>query len=292
MGEIVSISGPAVAEPPLAETCRRLMDLQGRRRFCIKSQSRCDRSIEAFLARLAGYHSDLEKTEREALFRLAAKIRKAIEKAGPDWQPEELGPQFRGVILLVLQSRDARAGWDLLRQQLEAEMRRLAGELPAWPWVREVKGVGELGLAVIVGETGDLDGYANPAKVWKRLGLAVFEGRRQGNPGEAATKEDWIQHGYNRQRRAEIWAFLSDVMFRAQWRGEKDGVPAHPIGHYGEVYAERKAWDVAREWTPKHADNDARRYMSKRFLRDLWGAWRRETEALLKPNVAVPPAAE
>jgi hypothetical protein len=27
-------------------------------------------------------------------------------------------------------------------------------------------------------------------------------------------------------------------------------------------------------WTPAHADADARRVMSKRFLRDLWTAWR------------------
>jgi ParB-like nuclease domain len=175
----------------------------------------------------------------------------------------------------------------------------LARELPAWQSVGTVKGVGELGLAVIVGEAGDIGGYATPAKLWKRLGLAVFDGRRQGNPGADATAEDWILHDYNRQRRAEVWAFLSDVMFWAQWRGARDehgkdpkktdkpvAVAAHAIGPYGAVYAERKAWNLARGWVPAHADADARRVMSKRFLRDLWIAWgrRRATSDLLQPN--------
>jgi hypothetical protein len=63
-------------------------------------------------------------------------------------------------------------------------------------------------------------------------------------------------------------------MFRAQWRGEKDGIAAHAIGPYGEAYGERKAWNLARGWTPGHAENDARRYMTKRLIRDLWRAWR------------------
>jgi hypothetical protein len=164
----------------------------------------------------------------------------------------------------------------------------------------------ELGLAVVVGETttdaGDLGSYANAGKVWKRLGLAVFDGRRQGNPGDGATKDDWIRHGYVKHRRAEIWAFFSDTMFKHQWRGEKtddDGnviAPAHPIGPYGEVYAERKAWNLAREMTPGHADNEARRYMTKRVIRELWQAWRKAISGAQPtagpPSASLPEAAE
>jgi hypothetical protein len=280
---------------PAAEIPQRLVALQRQRVFCIKSQSRCDRSIEAFIASLAGYHAGLAETERKQYFKLAQRIRKTIEKAGPDWRGDQFGTQFVEVALLVLQSRDARIGWDVYRDRLEAEMKTLARELPVWPWVQQVKGFAELGLAVVVGEAGDLGGYTNPAKVWKRLGLAVFEGRRQGNPGEGATADDWIRHGYNRRRRAEIWAFCSDTMFRHQWRGERTDEagnviePAHPIGAYGVVYARRKDWNLARDWTPGHAENDARRIMTKELIKDLWRAWR-EAITGVPPNYAMPPA--
>jgi hypothetical protein len=297
----VVVGEPAVrhASPtsdlPAADIPQRLIALQRQRVFCIKSQSRCDRSIEAFIASLAGYHAGLAETERKQYFKLAQRIRKTIEKAGPDWRGDQFGTQFVEVALLVLQSRDARIGWDVYRGRIEAEMKTLARELPVWPWVQQVKGFAELGLAVVVGEAGDLGGYANPAKVWKRLGLAVFEGRRQGNPGEGATADDWITHGYNRRRRAEIWAFFSDTMFKHQWRGERTDEagnvvePAHPIGPYGVVYARRKEWNLARDWTPGHADNDARRIMTKEMIKDLWRAWR-EAIQQMEPKVAIPPA--
>jgi hypothetical protein len=110
--------------------------------------------------------------------------------------------------------------------------------------------------------------------LWKRLGLAVIDGRRQGSPGTGASADDWIAHGYSPQRRSQIWAFLDDMIVRAQWRGEKNDVPAHGIGEYGEYYGQMKALYIARDWKPAHADHAARRAMTKRLLRDLWRAWR------------------
>jgi hypothetical protein len=113
--------------------------------------------------------------------------------------------------------------------------------------------------------------------VWKRLGLACIDGHRQGTvPKEVtgeARKAAWTQAGYSPARRAEVWAFIDDVMFRAQWRGDRPDAPAHSIGPYGQAYAERKEWNLARGLVPAHADRDARRFMAKRFIRDLWVAW-------------------
>jgi hypothetical protein len=296
--------------------CRQLRDLQVQRRYLIVSQSRADRSVEALIKdMLAAGRSDLAEAERRALFKMAKHIRERIEKAGPDWEPpDDPNGLWRRVQAYVLQSRDARSVADGFRESVESDMKKLARQLPVWKWVKGVRGVGELGLGVIVAEAGDLtiDGnfagsYSTPAKVWKRLGLAVFAGRRQGNPGKSASTEDWIMHGFSPQRRAEIWAFLSDKMFLAQWRGARDedgknpaetdklvAVPAHPIGPYGEVYGERKEWNLARGWAPAHADADARRIMSKRFLRDLWSQWnrQRETIAVVEPRSELSPAAD
>jgi hypothetical protein len=305
----------------VTDICRELIDLQNQRRFCIKSQSRCDRSMEAYIARLVGDHGGLSKPERKAFHALAKRMRLSIEKSimaaekldplgAAKWTPPEgAEPIVQKVSNLVNRSRTARLGWDEFRLETEERMRILARQLPVWPWVKGVKGFAELGLAVIVGETGNFsedlphaEGYANPAKVWKRLGLAVMDGRRQGSPGDGATKDDWIRHGYNPSRRAEVWALCSDAMFRNVWRGDKDedgknpkktgkpvAIPAHPISPYGEAYGERKEWDLARGWTPGHADNDARRYMTKRLVRDLWRAWR-DASAVVSSDGLLHPA--
>ncbi len=286
--EIVPIRPQHAPEP--GSPIGLLMELQSLRRHCIRSQSRCDRSIEALIARTQGYHTALPEVERDKLFKFARAIRLKVEadaKAGTPGSDPRI-PQ--SVVALIETSYVARAQWDRQRLAIEAEMSMLAREMPVWPWVKRVRGLAELGLAVIVAEAGDIGTYSGPGKLWKRLGLACLDGIRQGSvPKELtgdARKEEWKRRGYNPARRAEVWAFLDDVLFRAQWRGDRDedgkdprksgkpvAVPAHAVGEFGEVYGERKAWNIARGLAPKHADADARRFMAKRVVRELWRAW-------------------
>lgn len=258
----------------LSDTCERLKALQRKRRFCIVSQSRCDRSCEALLASVIGYRADMDAKDRKDLFKQASAARKAIED-GEDGHTSS-GDQRQAAILavadIVRQSALGRASWDTLRREVERDMRKLAKTLPVYPWAQGVAGFGDLGLGIIIGETGDLSLYATKERVWKRLGLAVIEGFRQQRKSGV---EEAAAHGYNPKRRAEIWA-IADSMFRHQWRGAKDDAPAHAIGPYGEAYARRKANTEGREWTPKHRDNDARRIMTKQLVEDLWREWRRD----------------
>jgi hypothetical protein len=81
----------------------------------------------------------------------------------------------------------------------------------------------------------------------------------------------WIARGYNPHRRAEVYAFIDDVMLRQQYQG---GIT---LGPYGEHYVRKKEEYLRRFEGEKgdkgHADNAARRYMAKKFVRDLWRAW-------------------
>lgn len=265
-------AGDNLAEPALSDTCAALKALQRKRRFCIVSQSRCDRSCEAFIASQLGYTPDMDAAARAAVWKQAAAIRKAVEAGGEGQKAPGDHTSFAlsASADIIRQSALARAAWDSLRQSVERDMRKLARTLPVYAWAKGVSGFGDLGLAIIVGETGDLSLYATKERVWKRLGLAVIDGFRQSRRTNA---EEAAAHGFNPKRRAEAWA-IADSMFRHQWRGEKEGVPAHPLGPYGAVYARRKAHTETREWTPKHRDNDARRVMTKALIEDLWRVWR------------------
>ena len=260
----------------LSVTIAEIRELQAQRRFCIKSQSRCDRSVESFIARGFGYTTDMDAKARVAMFAKAAEFRRKVEKDGGGQSGTAQSGQRDSApaIPLILLSAQSRRSWDAYRKQIEARMRTLAKTLPVWPWADNVRGLGELGVAIIIGEAGDPANYPRIECLWKRLGLAVIDGERQQrkNGAEAAAS-----HGFNPSRRAEIWT-IGDSLFRSQWRGAKDDAPAHPLGPYGAAYAKRKAATEGRdEWSLGRRDADARRVMTKALIEDFWKAWMSNT---------------
>lgn len=153
---------------------------------------------------------------------------------------------------------EARDGVERHRKLVEKRLAKLAKSLPVAPWVEGVRGVGLASLAAIVGEAGDLSNYSNPAKLWKRLGLAVMpDGTRQRRIAGAAA----LDHGYSPARRSVVWNIGTCIV--------KAGGPLKT------VYDERKAYELARVETKGHAHNRAQRYVEKRFVRQLWAAWRK-----------------
>lgn len=282
----------------LDDLCGSLMRLQRDRIFAIRMQSRCDRAVEAYVRTRMGFTTDptrMGEAERKKLAAEAKRLKKAVEQGEDHVAPAS---QVRPDIILacsavIIRNMSARGMWDQMRADTEKEMRALAKQLPAWQFVQTVKGISDLGLAVIVGEAGNLGDYPKKGHLWKRLGLAVLDGKRQGNPGAGATAEDWIAHGYKASRRAEVYAFVDDVMLRSQWRGPKEDQPGYAIGLYGEHYARKKAEYLVRfadePHCKAHAENAARRYMAKMFIRDLWNAWRKAEKPASKDH---PPFAE
>lgn len=273
-----------------AATILLLMELQARRVACIKQQVRLNNARLALVRRALGWRGDMPEKEREATRKRAGAIVAMVLNGGEGQRP--IDAHDKGVLAAVssfiFATERALEPFDAMRDETEKAMKKAARSLPVYAWAKEIKGLGDLGLAVIVGEAGDLAAYANPAKVWKRLGLAVINGERQRKktaPDEAAL------HGYNPRRRAEMYAVVGEPLLRAQWRGGKGGEPGHAIGPYGEAYARKKAEYLAREgWTAAHADAAARRYVTKCLLRDLWEAWGRAAEEIMEPIRRMPPA--
>lgn len=172
------------------------------------------------------------------------------------------------------------------RKELDKHLKKLVHQLPIWPWVQDIKGFAEMGLAAVVGEAGDLSNYATIAKLWKRMGLAVMDGLRQGRVEEGLDKKEravrFIEHGYSPHRRAAMFANIGDPLIK----GNKDGI-------YRTIYLRQKAIYLGREdMTPMHAHRMAQRYMEKRLLKHLWQAWRRTTPALHENAMAEMSAVE
>lgn len=152
---------------------------------------------------------------------------------------------------------------------LRKELEREAGALRVWSWAEEVRGFGALGLAQIMAETTTgtgqhLSNYAGPAKVWKRMGLAVLgDGTRQraiaGTDGDEA-----YAIGYNPRRRSIMYVIGDSLI-----KGNGDGV-------YRRAYAAYK--EKQRALHPELSDMvthlRAQRYMEKLLLKHLWQAWR------------------
>lgn len=153
---------------------------------------------------------------------------------------------------------EARDGIAKHRAAVEKRLTKLAKALPVAPWVEATRGVGLLSLAAIVGEAGDLEAYANPARLWKRLGLAVMP---DGNRQRRTSGVEALDHGYNPARRSVMWNVGACIV--------KAGGPLKAI------YDARKVYEADRVETKAHAHNRAQRYTEKRFLKLLWSEWRR-----------------
>ncbi|MEB2845885.1 hypothetical protein [Endobacterium cereale] len=192
------------------------------------------------------------------------------------------------------------------KQQSEYEKHLVKGVkvLPIYAWAKELKGLGDLSLACIIGEASgygkesgefySVGDFKSVSALWKRMGLAVMNGHRQGAPGKGATAEDWIVEGYSKTRRSVMWnvgnsLILSMGKFRPLFGEDVRANPAYT--ELQCVFAERARYEAERlphkcgapvkeSATGKdsytlHAANRAKRYTEKRLLRMLFSEWRR-----------------
>jgi len=173
-------------------------------------------------------------------------------KAGGEYP---LAFKAKGFCLPFFQAREA-----VRKPRLEHEraLEKLAEKLRVWDWCEGVDGVGKLALSQIVGEAGEISRFGNPAKLWKRMGLAVINGKSQRRVADAAKAEE---QGYNPLRRSTMYV-VGDCMIKKQ-------------GVYRELYLEKKAYYTARDPNKSkvHLHRMAQRFMEKRFLKHLWRVW-------------------
>lgn len=172
---------------------------------------------------------------------------------------------------------------------LELKVKRLARQLPVYEWVKETPGFGDFGLGQIVGEAGDLGRYPNPAKLWKRMGLAVIDGKSQ----RRITGADALKHGYDPRRRSLMWNIGAAAIrnrsepYRTLYDERKvyevetataKGLEVLPSATITQRV--KKGADIKEFRSLMHVNKRSQRYMEKRMLLDLWKAWRDANSSL------------
>jgi hypothetical protein len=266
----------------LDELVDTIRDHHRQRRFAMKIQQKLDRALESYVRiHFTEWTPDMKADERETLNK---QVKSLIKNARDGKGPETL-------IKIVASTDLARAPADELRDDNEKAMAKLAEKLPVYPWVVSVRGAGALGLATIVAETGNLSNYPNPAKVWKRLGFAPYDGlagsswKRETWRPRKLTAEEWTGNPFSGERYALIHQ-IAVWLKNAQWIGKaktEDGV-GKANGVYGELYAKRRAHTLTShpDWTLMHGHMDGLRIMMKQFLVDLWMEWRKTRAASMQ----------
>jgi len=196
----------------------------------------------------------------------AAQAMRAIKTIRAGDYPAEKDAELCEVMApMVVGMEPSRSTFEAERKARRKSVEKYVRELPAWERLADIRGFSTWGLGVIVGEAGDLGNYPGCRHLYKRLGLAPDECYPNGEKSTGRM--------IPRSTRGRIMGIITDPLFRQQWRGEKDDVPAHPIGPYGAVYGSNKARHLAEDKTKGHAHNLARRAMIKALLHDVHRAW-------------------
>jgi hypothetical protein len=268
-----------------------LQKLQRQRSVYLKSRIMITNRLQAIVAGTMDYHSGMTLAERAKLMKKAATLIKKIENG-------EVESELSGLVKAHLLSVE-----EFVREQkrLDKAMVALAEQLPVAKWVEspEQKCFGLLSLAIVVGETGDLFKYANPAKVWRRLGCAPFtkgdetlmgatwKGRKKNVHVEKLTKDEWSDFGYSPRRRSIAYLIGEGIVKQngcikngngtmgvndVKFVNDKDDVC---IGPYRSRYDETK-----KLLAEKHPDYSKQRchlhgmlLATKLLLKNLWIEW-------------------
>jgi hypothetical protein len=268
------------AATDLDEIIAQIRHFHRQRVFAMEQRKRSDLALGAFLRLQLGWQRDAEDDVREkAMAEAAALIKNGEAEYAQKSYDYEL-PHYLEFRDIILASIGARSAYDKIEDETTKQMELLAKKLPIWTgWAKDVRGLGARSVAVITAETGNLSNYATHQRVWKRMGLAVIDGRRQGNP-ESKDAQTWIAHGYSPKRRSHMFV-IGDVMVKV---GD----------HYRQVYLDRKIYEknkveafgltvLPSAKIPKaqaekyvsegHIHNRSRRYMEKVILADMWKKW-------------------
>jgi hypothetical protein len=232
------------------------------RRTAEKALLRLNNQQLAMLRGALGWRPDLPEAERSRIVKQAVAVRKALvsgQFSGDPIPAEWSATQVSAMAGFVATSRLAAEPFQAQVSAYERELGALAEQMPAADFIADVRGLGLCFIWTMVGEAGDLSDYPDKSKLWKRLGLAVIDGKAQGK----RTGDEALIQGYSPARRSAVYR-IGDSLIKGNANGP-----------YRTCYLDRKAFEAAKGTMSKmHCHRRAQRYMEKRLVRDYLAAWK------------------
>jgi hypothetical protein len=270
--------------PDVSTTINDIRAHHRERCFAMEQRKRSNLALGAYVRTQLGWSKNLPESDRK---RIAIEADALIKTPGD-----------HHLALTIEAVEMARQPFEDIEKASLSAMSAAAQTLPVWEaFGKSIRGFGPASLAVIVAEAGDLSLYSSHSKLWKRMGLAVFDGVRQGGLKKTASKDDWIAHGYNRQRRSRVWnigdALIKsngDGVYRATYlaRKEFERAKAEAAGLKVAPAAKIQKARAHEFMSDGQIHRRAQRYMEKRLLRKLWQAWRANAAMSEKSKACMP----
>lgn len=282
------------------DTIQGLCELQRKRISILKSRIMIENRTISTVATFLGFATSMEEEERKARFDEARKI---IELVNKEKELKDLDQRQSDFIKsLVGSSYQAVDGFQLGLELLEKDIVKSAKLLPIADWVQETdqRGFGLKSFGIIIGETGNISNYPNPAKLWSRMGCAPYQskgetlagatwksrtGNRDKNVHKLSTKE-WEDYGYSPRRRSVMYVIgecllkLNKGSYRKRYLESKKIVMEKNLNNpdWKMNDCEKCAGegcDKCLQFGKKcaRAHNHGMLLMSKLLLKNLWIEW-------------------
>jgi hypothetical protein len=228
-----------------------------RRQMIVRQQTSAALAAQAILR---SEYCDHDKKKAEVLYDEIGKSYKKLKGKDSELKPYMAIKVFLDIDAVMQKYRDA----------YERDLEKMVVQLPIAAWQVKVRGFGEIGLAGIIGECGDLSKYRTVQGVYMRMGVGVIDGERQRKiAGSSEEKKALaIKHKYNPQRRAWLWNVAGSLL-----KGQSKGVLPYRVFYDMSKMKELEKL-AGTKGEKQHAHDRAMRYMGKCLLRDLTVAWR------------------
>ena len=279
------VDGDTIVYPsyPFDDTCAALQELQRHRRHALKQTIALTNALTSTVAITIGdYHGGLEESERKKRWNRAAKVVKAVDK-GKD---VDVDPDVADLIRSSTPSREA---YELFEGKLYKAMQDAASDafpqIAEWLLEPERHGIAMGIVATIIGESGNLYRYKNPAKLWRRMfGFPFTKGGITKMPSAWSNKElskaDWMEIGYSPRRNATMYALRENIVKqnKGKYRKLYTRLRETVLDHHPEWCTFDKEGNVVLTESkafPKsgHCHRHAQLLAAKLFVKDLWIKW-------------------
>lgn len=164
---------------------------------------------------------------------------------------------------------------------LEERILRLLPELPIWPWLSlrdsvlpPIKGLGPSLGGSIVSEIGDIRRFPSPEALRAYARFHVTE------EGKFPYRQKGEVAPWNRYLNRAVWLWSTDQMprydhpwrFLYDWKKARE-LQAHPNTTPREVKDKRGRKRTVWDYTLKHLDSRAKRWVGSQMLNYLWEFW-------------------